>query len=68
MPLPGPEGVGLDRALDGLARIYTQNAAELKSLLNVGNDINVNFKSVATSNVRDAGGIDPWLWFLCNEP
>lgn len=60
--------MGLDRALDGLAKIYTQNKDELKSLLNFGNDINIDFKSLAFRNTRDAESVDPWFWFLCNEP
>ncbi|XP_008188979.1 uncharacterized protein LOC103311185, partial [Acyrthosiphon pisum] len=51
VPKPGAEGVGLELALDGLARAYAW----------------MNEKGIFPADDVEAE-VNPWYWFLCNEP
>ncbi|KAK8147385.1 hypothetical protein G3M48_001745 [Beauveria asiatica] len=63
-PLPGPDGVGLELALDGFARLLNRLYGATNNPITVDG---LSFKLQSASDA-DSSGPDPWSWFLCNEP
>ncbi|CEJ94727.1 hypothetical protein VHEMI10243 [[Torrubiella] hemipterigena] len=66
VPVPGPDGVGLELALDGLARVYTNTTD--KVLAGVKARSGVDWRSLNGRSDIATTEINPWTWFLCNEP
>ncbi|EFX02097.1 serine-type peptidase [Grosmannia clavigera kw1407] len=78
-PVPGPEGVGVFRALDGYAKWFTQRVlpglcqslgyADFEGLYNTGCFANLNASSPMYSDLLvDNPFSRQWSWLMCNEP
>jgi hypothetical protein len=72
--LPGPEGVGLERALNGYAKhvrpvvspykeLYCKSASTA-ACFGTHDKNDVQYRDMTVSNTFNR----QWYWFLCNEP